>query len=245
MWLLLALGPLLFFQRALHRQIQIVLLLLTRRMDLSTLVFALLFLPGVALHELSHYLMARLLQVRTGRLSLLPRPMPNGKLQLGYVETAPADMVRDSLIGAAPLLTGGLFVTYAGLERLGLRVIWERLAADPTPNALSGVNVMMAQPDFWLWFYLVFCVSSVMLPSASDRRQWLSLGLILGALLALALVAGGGGLVLAYLAPLLNQALLALAQALGISLGLHAILLLPVWFVRRLLERLTGLRAQG
>ena len=87
-WFLLLLGPFLFLQRSLHREVQAFFLLLTRRQDISIVIFSLLFFPGVLLHETSHYLMARLLNVRTGRFSIIPRPLPDGHLQLGYVETA-------------------------------------------------------------------------------------------------------------------------------------------------------------
>ncbi|MBP1701841.1 MAG: putative rane protein, partial [Chloroflexi bacterium] len=87
-WLLVILAPLLLFQRYLHRELQAVLLILTRRADLTIMLFSLIFLPGVVLHEASHWLMAKLLRVPTGRFSILPRPMGNGRLQMGFVETA-------------------------------------------------------------------------------------------------------------------------------------------------------------
>ena len=73
-------------------------------------IFSFIFLPGVFLHELSHFIMAKLLGVRTGRFSLLPQSLPDGRLQLGYVETTRSDIVRDSLIGAAPLIVMALWI---------------------------------------------------------------------------------------------------------------------------------------
>ena len=128
-WLLLMLGPLLVLQRALHRQLQGVFLILTRRPAVAMGIFSFIFLPGVALHEGSHYLMARLLGVHTGRVSLLPRPTRTGMLQLGFVETAHTDVVRDALIGAAPLITGGMVVAYIGVTRMKLLPPGERLIA--------------------------------------------------------------------------------------------------------------------
>ena len=55
------LGPLLLLQRALHREIQVVFLLITRRPEITVALFSLLFFPGVLLHEGSHYLMAKIL----------------------------------------------------------------------------------------------------------------------------------------------------------------------------------------
>ena len=54
-WLLLVLGPLLFLQRRLHTDIQLIFLHLTRRLELAIMCFSLLFFPGVLLHEGSHY----------------------------------------------------------------------------------------------------------------------------------------------------------------------------------------------
>lgn len=241
MWLLLLLGPLFFAQRSLHREIQAIFLLITRRSDLAIALFALLFFPGVLLHETSHFLMARLLGVRTGRLSLLPRPLPNGRLQLGYVETQASDWVRETLIGAAPLITGGLLVAYAGVQRLGLTTAWDALSSG-APGALQqALSAMLARPDFWLWFYLTICVSSTMLPSASDRRAWLPLSLVSALLLGLGWLAGAGPWLLNNAAPVVNRALEAAALVLAISLGLHLVLLPPFWLARRGLSRVSGL----
>ena len=102
-WFILMLVPLILLQRLLHREIQAVFLILTRDPRITMGIFSLIFLPGVFLHELSHFLMAKILGVRTGRFSLFPQSLPDGRLQLGYVETTRSDIIRDSLIGAAPL----------------------------------------------------------------------------------------------------------------------------------------------
>ncbi len=169
-WLVFLLVPLIVIQRLLHREIQLNLLLLTRRPDLSVIIFSLLFLPGVFLHETSHYLAARLLGVRTGNFSIIPRAVPGGKLQLGYVETAPVDWLRESIIGIAPLVSGMAFVAYAGLVQLQLTGWWDLARNVQLQETWEGLKQMGAQPDFWLWFYLVLTVSSMMFPSSSDRR---------------------------------------------------------------------------
>ena len=63
-WLLALLAPALFLQRRLHFELQAIFLLITRHENAAIGMFSLLFLPGVLLHELSHFLMARLLGVR-------------------------------------------------------------------------------------------------------------------------------------------------------------------------------------
>ena len=61
LWLLAALGIFIFLQRALHREIQAFFLILTRSVGVTQVLFAIIFFPGVLLHELSHFLSAKLL----------------------------------------------------------------------------------------------------------------------------------------------------------------------------------------
>lgn len=216
-------------------------MLISRRSDVATLLFSLVFFPGVLLHEVSHFLMAKLLGVRTGRFSVFPKPMPGGRLQLGYVETAGSDWLRGTMIGVAPLLTGGAFVAYAGLTGLGIRPLWNSLFTEGWQAALRQVPSASSQPDFWLWLYLTLVVSSTMMPSASDRRSWLPLAALIAVLLGISLLAGAGPWMTNNLAPLLDQALTAGAAVLGISDLVHLLLLPPTYLLRRLVSRITGL----
>lgn len=147
----------------------------------------LLFLPGVALHELSHWAAAKLLGVRTGRVGLWPSRVRQGWVRLGYVEIGPADPLRESLIGLAPLLTGaaGVLLITAHVVRLG--GLQPFLAGSDWLGAWARLGTV---PDLWLWVYLIFATSNAMLPSPSDRRPWLSLGLFLALLVALGYAAG-------------------------------------------------------
>ena len=240
-WLILTLAPLLVSQRFLHREIQAVLLILTRRADLTIALFSLIFFPGVLLHEISHWVAAKLLGVRTGRISLFPRPTGKGRLQMGYVETAETDWLRDALIGAAPLISGGLFVAYAGILRLGAGQSWMQLVPENFPAAVQGILATYAQPDFWLWFYLIFVVSSMMFPSASDRRTWLPVVLILGVLSGIFILAGFGPWLSVHLGEPLQIIIQTTTVIFFISGVVHICLLIPAWVTRMLLSRITGL----
>ncbi len=241
-WLLLTLGPLLFAQRWLHREVQYIFLLLTRRPAMTLGLFSLLFFPGVLLHELSHFVMARLLRVRTGRFSLLPSLMEDGKLRLGFVETDETDLLREGLIGAAPLITGGAAVAYLGISRLGLVPLAAFVEMGNWPGLWQGISALPQQADFWLWFYLAFAISSTMLPSASDRRAWLPIVLVLFGLVGLALLAGAGPWMLAHLASWFDRAMRSLATIFGVSLALQLALLIPLRLLRALIMAITGVR---
>ena len=70
--LVLTLLALILLRDTLNRYLFQYLLLLIRDDKVTTLIFALLFFPGVVLHEFSHWLMAKLVLVKTHRFSLFP-----------------------------------------------------------------------------------------------------------------------------------------------------------------------------
>jgi hypothetical protein len=239
-WFIITLLPLVFLQRLLHREIQAVFLIVSRSPEFTIALFSLIFLPGVLLHEFSHYLMAVILGVPAARFSLIPQMLPDGRLQLGYVETVKTDIIRDSLIGAAPLIAGGLFVAYLSVTRLELLPLWAVLRNGQWNLFFLGISLLPQIKDFPLWFYLVFTISSTMLPSRSDRHAWLPLGVTVLVLLALAILTGAGPWMLANVAPMLNAFLRSSAIIFGLSTVLHALLILPIAVVHLLLARITG-----
>jgi len=242
-WFLATLALLVILQRFLHREIQVFFLLLTRRPGLTQALFALLFLPGVFLHEASHFLAAKLLGVRTGRVSLIPRPLPDGKLQLGFVETARGGLLKDALIGAAPLFTGGLLVAFIAVDRLDLQFLWELFRNGQFDLFQQALVLLPSVRDFWLWFYLAFTVSSMMLPSASDRSAWPGVGMAVGVLLGVTLLAGGGTWLLERLAPPVNAFMQGVAMLFGLCAMIHALLVLPFFLLHRLLAAVTRMDA--
>ncbi|OGN92870.1 MAG: hypothetical protein A2Y88_06930 [Chloroflexi bacterium RBG_13_48_10] len=239
-YLILLSVSLLFLQRLLQREIQAIFLLITRQPEISMALFSLLFLPGVLLHETSHFLMAHLLGVRTGRFSLIPKKVAGGRIQLGYVETASTDFVRDALIGAAPLIAGGIFVAYAGVSRLELSLLWESLPQGQLEPVRLALGSIIGQPDFWLWFYLTFTISSTMMPSPSDRRAWLPLIFVMVTFSGLVLLLGAGPWLLSQLGTAIKSALDAIILVIASTVLIHMILLLPAWMIRKIVSRISG-----
>ncbi|HSM71561.1 MAG TPA: hypothetical protein VK851_08465 [Anaerolineales bacterium] len=240
-WFIVMLVPLILLQRLLHREIQAVFLILTRDARLTIGIFQIIFLPGVILHEASHFLMAKLLRVRTGGFSVIPRALPDGRLQLGYVETAKSDILRDSLIGAAPLIFGTIFVAFAAVNRLEMNVLWETLKNGQFNLFWMGVGILPRTQDFWLWFFLVFTISSTMTPSESDRHAWRELIISGGVFLAVALLIGAGPWMLDNVAPRLSNFFSSVAVIFALSALVHVLLVLPVALIHKLLTRVTGL----
>ena len=235
-WLLSLTIPFILIQGWLHREIIQILLLITHRTGLSISIFSLIFLPGVFLHELSHLLVAWLLRVKTGRISLLPKPQANGRIRLGYVEIESTDFLRDSLIGAAPLLSGTLVIAFIGLHFLDLGSLGEFIKQKSWQPLLHALISLPSINNFLFWFYLILSISGSMLPSESDRRSWFTLIIFFSILVGLILLAGGIPWMVSHLAPLINPVLLSLALIFAVSLLVHLCLWIPMYLLRRLLS---------
>lgn len=79
-----------------------------------------------------------------------------------------------------------------------------------------------------------------MLPSEFDRRSWIIIGLWIGGLLVISILAGAGNWLLDIAAPKVDQALTAIAVVLAISDIIHLVLLIPIWIFRLFLRKITG-----
>lgn len=199
-----------------------------------------MLLPGVALHEGSHWLAAKLLRVPTRRFSLLPRRTKDDKVRFGYVETAKVDPLRASLIGLAPLLVGAICLELLALEHLGMRQLGELLGKGDWPAVLGQISGFLSTPGLLLWLYLIFAISNTMLPSRSDRAAWLSALVFLGA--AVVTVAAAGALegVMEWLAPWARGAAQNLAGVLWVAAAVDLVLVIPILLSEVLLTRLFG-----
>ena len=244
LWLILALLPLIFLERWVHRHLQGIWLLLVRDADLALILYSLLMLPGVLVHEGSHWLAATVLGVRAGRFSVVPERLPDGTLRLGYVETEHVDPLREALIGVAPLLAGAAVIIFVGYSRLGVEPLGQALGRGDLLEMGQAVAEMVARPNFWLWLYLVFTVSNSMLPSASDRRAWWPVLATVVVLTVLLFAFGLGPALLQTLGNPLDAATRALAAAFSITVGLNLALAPVLWLLEAGLIRVTGLEVK-
>lgn len=237
-WCVILLIPFILVQRRFHRDFQYLLMIITRKISRAITLFAIFLLPGVFIHEFSHLLVAHLVGVRTGSFSLIPRPKPGGKLQLGYVEIATTDLLRASLIGLAPLVSGGLVIAVIASRIMDLPLLWEFLLANEIGLFWLGLKSLPQIPYFWLWFYLTFTISSTMLPSKSDRHAWVPLGIVIAVLLVLVIISGVGPWMLSQIAPGVNRLFQSLGTLFGLSTLVHLLIWIPVIGLNKVLIRI-------
>lgn len=196
-----------------------------------------LLAPGVAVHELSHWLMAKALFVPTGRVNLFrPTSVPDqNKMRLGYVEIASTDVWRASLIGVAPLVSGVLAIL-AGAWVLGVDVGRDQPFFDLATSFWRSLRGPLAVPVV----YILFSVSNTMFPSGEDRKPWLVALLIPGsiilALYTWHLVPPLPSSIENFLFQACIRVILAFSLTVLIDLALSAV----VWFLEAILSRLLG-----
>lgn len=195
-------------------------LLILHRRRPGLALYGLITFPGTVVHELSHWLMAELLQVPTGRFRLLVIPQEQGQeASLGSVMTAKVDPFRGFLIGLSPFLTG-----------LAIMIVLNRLLLDYWGHA--------AWWQIGLVLYGQIVTANSLALSPSDRRYWPLLAILSVIILVIVI---NSGLTLSapatnWLSTHLTSLNLVLATALAINLVLPSLL----FGVRYLVQKTTG-----
>ncbi len=226
---------LLWVTRWLTRHLQVLGMRWLNDPDVVLWIYFALILPGVVLHELSHWLTAWLLGVPARLPSLGPERIGSrrgGKVSLGSVQVAKTDPLRSSLIGLAPLLVGATVIFLIGTHVLGV----DELTRRGLDGILTGLGDLLRVPDFWLWLYLIFAVSNAMLPSESDMQPVRPVLVFLGIVAAVAVIVVGLPNVPPALVTGVSAFAAYLASAFALTLAVDAVFMLVIG----LLELLTN-----
>ena len=170
--------PILYaLERGIHYYLMLMTYLMLRQRKAAFYMYAVILLPGVFLHELSHWVMANLLWVPTYRFSVRPRLFDDGTFVLGYVESStrsrngvPVGPVRWTLIGVAPLLFGIAAILMIGFFVFDIGQV--QLAVMSEGNFTAALDAIFETPYWGIWLYLLFAISNAMMPSKPDRQAW-------------------------------------------------------------------------
>ncbi len=229
-----------FLQQWLHRHIQGFALALTGEPGCAIRLLFYLLLPGILLHEASHYVTAKLLLVPTNGISVGVGRARKQQVSLGTVSVERTDIVRQSLIGVAPFV-------------VGIGAIWLILAwgFDLWPGlTLSFEQMLLRVHEYsndwttWLDVYLIFAVSTAMIPSESDREPWGPLITVFGTGVAILFLLGWTPRVSQNLVLLARQIVDALTLALGLAVVVNGAVAIVFWALERTVELVSGKRAE-
>lgn len=191
LWFVALLVPLIWLKREINGRLLHSGWLLFHHEQAAMLLYFLVMLPGVLIHEVSHLIVATLLGVRAGGLSLRPKVQRDG-LQLGSVQVARTDAVRESLIGLAPLIGGSLVVLLIAGLVFEIPLEGQGAVVNRLTYVVNNVEALLRRPNAVLWLYLIFAISNAMLPSPSDRQPWQTLVIFVGIVAAAVFFLNGG-----------------------------------------------------
>lgn len=153
-----------FLSRLITRALSRLIHRVTGRISLTVRIFSFVLLPGTFVHELSHYLVAHALGVRTFGFVLSPI-LEEGTVRLGSVSIQKTGPFRKTLVGLAPFLIG-LFLLFS--------LLW--WVSSDTGSPVWKILLVL---------YGVFQVSNTMFPSEADiSGAPIFVILLVGALLA-------------------------------------------------------------
>lgn len=128
------------------------------------LFYSLLVLPGTIIHELSHWLTAEILRVRTGEITIFPDLSgEGGRERLGSVATAKSDPFRGFLIGVAPFVSGLIILVILGrLVQLGWGAYaWWQLGLIIYGIMVIGNSMMISREDRRTWPFIIIMMSLI------------------------------------------------------------------------------------
>ena len=242
-WVTLAFTVLLFLQRWIHVHLHGLSLLITGRPQYAVILYAIVLFPGVVLHEVSHWVVASLLGVRTGKLSLIPRVQPDGTVQLGYVEYYKGRTlgpIRESIIGGAPLLAGTLANLGVGFRGFGGEGLTAALQTGDIDQLTLAMGALFQTNDFFVWLYLLFAIANAMMPSASDRRAWPAFLLVMVVIAVIAYFMGLADVVIANLAGPVVTIFGYLGVALSMAVAVDLAFMVVIAFLEALISRIKG-----
>ena len=185
--------------------------------------------PGILVHELSHWLVAKLLGLKVKLPNLYPKR--HGKhIRLGSVTVSSGGHLLDSIVGVAPFLFGSLSVLLLGASVFDVTGLVRGVTQAGLTGALQGLLAVLKVSDAWLWLYLTFAISNAMFPSPSDTEPVRPVLMFSGLLICLALIAGWTPQLGPDLVAGINGILLVLAEAftfvLVVDLGCGVLIIL-------------------
>ncbi len=216
--------------------------LLTHNRKTTVVFYYAAFLPGIALHELCRWLTAGVLNVRATRTAQLPEHDEIGELQLSLVQISPhARAPKQMIIEGTPVIVAFAALWLIATDVLDLEATLRVATGGGVADIGWAIASLAAQPDFWLWFYLMFTIANTMLPPISqelrNRRRVTSIIILTGAF-----VIGLGSNIegMAILGSNARRLLSSLSFVLFATSIINFVMALALGLIEAIIERVTG-----
>lgn len=225
-----------------QKRLQGILLLLGMSRRISIGMYSFIFLPGVVIHEVSHFLVAALLAVPTGEVSIFPKAdqLQNQEVTLGSVKIAKSDPIRSSIIGFAPFISGCtiLFLIY----NLTFPELSQQDSFTQAIGWIIGHSVIFTLPLTWFWLYMLLAVSNTMFMSKSDMKAWPMLIFILSIVAGVVTISGKMNWFILKLAPIVIRLANTLTSSFLFAVFIDLVVVIILYSLEKLLELVTKRR---
>jgi hypothetical protein len=242
---ILTLVPLLYVQRWIHRHLFGMGYLLAKEKFSAALLYYVILLPGVILHELSRYLMAGIVNVRSAYVSLWPEVKDDGSLEIGFIRLELVlNPVYHAMITFAPFITGLIVVIFVSNSILDLPAFFAKLQTADIYQIGAAVQELVSKPDFLLWAYILFSVANTMMPTSQARRAWWFLGAASIGFLLFIVGIGLGRFVINWLAGPIASVLYSFSAVFGTVLFLDCVGAVVIWIIEKIMERAVGYKVE-
>ncbi len=183
--------------------------------EVATGLLTLMFLPGTAVHEFAHLIVAEILRVPTGELSFTPEIVKNEngsqEIKSGYLKIGHTDPIRRYLVGFAPLIFGlmGLVLLVSLFQYFWPQttILWQQIG-------LIG-----------LIGYFMFAISNNMFSSKQDLEGFWIIAIVFVLICMAAYFSGLRFNLTGQIAYLINQLANGLIKVLGVVLVINIIVL--------------------
>ncbi len=227
-------------ERWLHQHIFKVGWLLSNNFQSATVLYYILFLPGILLHEITLWLAASILRVRAERAIGFPAQQEIGELRLNFIRLSPGSgRFRYSLAKLAPIGAGLLCLWLIAAQVFDWQAVAASAASGSIDDFARAITELSRTADFWLWFYLAFTVANTMFPAPRQRlsrgyKSALALGA--GVLILVLWRLGGAAFISRSLESLIFSLVLIMLQTIAINLAV----VLVLGALEAAIERVTG-----
>lgn len=245
-WLMLAavLVPLVYVEKWIHSHLYGVGWLLTNDTRSATILYYVLLMPGVLLHEAVQWLVAGAINVDTKTIRVWPEPQEDGTLRLDFVQVQKTNRFSLAIIGAAPLIVGLALVWVISNYILSLDDLLAAIGTGDLRAIGVAVRSLGSAPDFYLWLYLLFAISNAMLPTPADRQGWpLLVAVFVGVIVFLVVIGTGEQLLETYRSSVVTG-LERLTTAFATVLVIEIPAILVIGLGEEILERTTNRKFQ-
>ncbi len=223
----------------LHQHIFKVGWLLTRNSRVTTVLYYTLFIPGILLHELVSWLVAGVLNVHATQSVAWPQSQEVGELRLNFVRISPnAPPWKKFVITLSPLIAGMLITWHIAENVYQLDAVFAMMSSGSLVDVGAAFERLLAVPDFWLWFYLLFTISNTMF--ASLERSISTLRSLSSNVLVIAvaiILVGATSATFSYVSAPFENALSVLSELLVVLIAVNLFATLFLGTVESLIER--------